>query len=496
MNKTFRRVVSFVIALAVCWLSVGSALASSGTEATEGSNVGSSLYEVTTALTAFASDVVGVNDNPHSGQDNALPAGYSHKLKEMEGMDAGGGGAIVGYGDPDREFQSFLAINDTKSMTVSAYSAYMNIGDGGHAYTYVRYGRLLEELGYDEVGNVAQISAGRQWGGKVLAGMRVAADLMPDAFKVGLQLLNMLNPFWLLTDQTAYTTNGSGGFQTGNMVDPFSHQEQAVPSLGNVSQKTDIKASDVAMQSSLWSNTQAYNNAVNQRKNVLGTVRSWFTTLYNACTSLGLVVILPLLLAILIAGILMSKNGTSHSSRIMTFVKRMVFIVIGVPILATLYSAVLTQMTEEALGTKPSSRIIAASFVDFETWVTSSRLSLPSGVELVSQKVSDSEEQGEANGDTWRSVRINAYKINRCSGIYKLPADHGIGFNSINVDTSAGMFETDGSGFVEELHSLNETEMRTKLNELLTDYSGGHTYTAGAWSSAIMGWLNKHVPES
>ncbi|MBQ1495686.1 MAG: hypothetical protein IIZ37_12770, partial [Acinetobacter sp.] len=138
------RFVAVLLATLLCFMQIGSAFASSTSDqADEGENVGSSLYDITTALTAFASNVVGVNDNANQGNDNQEVGERTHKLTEMAGLDTGDGGAIIGYGDADKGFQPFLASNDTKAMTVSSYSAYMNIGDGGKAYTYARYGRLL-----------------------------------------------------------------------------------------------------------------------------------------------------------------------------------------------------------------------------------------------------------------------------------------------------------------------------------------------------------------
>ena len=150
------------------------------------------------------------------------------------------------------------------------------------------------------------------------------------------------------------------------------------------------------------------------------------------------------------------------------------------------------------MGTKPSSRIVAASFVNFERWVTTSRLELPSGVNLTSKKVSDAEEQGEANGDTWRSVRISAYRINYQLGIYGLPFDSEIGLGSGGApETSAGMFDEDGQ-FKDELTAvgMSQASMKARLNEMLTIYSDGRTYTSGSWNSAVMGWVTANVPDN
>ena len=514
MKVGIKRLIAVFLAMVLCWMQLGSAFASStsGTQAEEGTNVGSSLYDVTTALTAFANNVLGVNNNANQAnddQDDDRP----HKLTELaNGLTQNGcAGAIVGYGDADKGFQPFLSSNDTKAMTVSSYSAYMNIGDNGKAYSYVRYGRLLQDLGLDEIGNVAQISVGRTWGGKALAGMRVVSDIVPDGFKLALQLLNLLNPFWLLTGEGKYNSQGQGSaIMPGTIHDPWT-REETTPDPIKDERPTNVKV-DESVNTEVFGEGQAgvtaAETAMAKRDSALDSVRTFFTNLYNGFTSIGITVILPLLLALLIAGILLTRNGNNSPSatpKIVLFLKRAVFIVIGVPLLATLYSAVLSGLTTETLGTKPSSRIIAASFVDFESWVTSSRLALPDSVTLVSKKVSDSEEQGEASGATWRAVRVTAYDINYHTGLYGLPAESGISLTSFG-DNNAGMFnETaaeDGSMMLDGTYTteltatgLTEAEMRGRLNALLTVYSSGRTYTSGSWNSAVMGWAAKELSD-
>ena len=487
MKGFMYRFLTMLCALMMCFGYVSTAFASSsnGDEAEQADLVGSSLYDITTALTGFVNNVVGVNNNANQANNDQNDA-RDHKLTEMESITTGMGGALIGYGDTDKEFQPFLASNDTKAMTVSSYAAYTNLGDKGAAYRYARYGRLLEDLGLDEVGNVAQISVGRTWGGKVLSGMRVIADLVPDGFNIALRVLKMLNPFWLLTGENAFKATGHSS-QLGKLTDPFTPSQVTVPAadVPEGGQTTNVVVDDNLSEED-----------AGRRLTALEAVRTWFTDLYNGFTSIGLFIILPLLFALLIAGILLSKQN--RSSKILTYLKRFVFIVIGIPLLATVYSAVLTELQETSLQTKPSSRIIAASFVNFERWVTTSRLELPQGYTLTSKKVSDAEEQGEANGETWRSIRPMAYRINRYLKIYGLPIDSGIGLGADGEpETTAGMFDNNGD-FTPELQAddnLSEASMKARLNEMLTIYSDGRTYTSGSWNSAVMGWVTANVQD-
>ena len=67
------------------------------TTATTEEGVGSSLYSVTTALTAFASNVVGANTNDKHSDDHDVAK--DHRLFELNSGDVGDAGCVIGYGD-------------------------------------------------------------------------------------------------------------------------------------------------------------------------------------------------------------------------------------------------------------------------------------------------------------------------------------------------------------------------------------------------------------
>ena len=76
MKVGIKRLIAVFLAMVLCWMQLGSAFASStsGTQAEEGTNVGSSLYDVTTALTAFANNVLGVNNNANDTINPNFPS--------------------------------------------------------------------------------------------------------------------------------------------------------------------------------------------------------------------------------------------------------------------------------------------------------------------------------------------------------------------------------------------------------------------------------------
>ena len=169
--------------------------------------------------------------------------------------------------------------------------------------------------------------------------------------------------------------------------------------------------------------------------------------------------------------------------------------------LGVLYTATLDEVQSIVLTQAPSSRIIAASFVDFENWVKTSRLDPPgqpvdesgggstgsSSFELKSEGISESESQGRASSDSWRTVRETIYQINHATGLYALDGDSGLGISvgGDDIDTNAGMWDTDGKFTQFGSDSENRKVIFTRLNSLLDMYSSGAFYTASAWESNI-----------
>ena len=219
---------------------------------------------------------------------------------------------------------------------------------------------------------------------------------------------------------------------------------------------------------------------------------------------IGLIIIIPMMLTLLIAAILLTAragHANNNWGRIKVFLIRLVFICIGIPMLGVLYTATLDEVQSIVLTQAPSSRIIAASFVDFENWVKTSRLDPPgqpvdesgggstgsSSFELKSEGISESESQGRASADSWRTVRETIYQINHATGLYALDGDSGLGISvgGDDIDTNAGMWDTDGKFTQFGSDSENRKVIFTRLNSLLDMYSSGAFYTASAWESNI-----------
>lgn len=407
------------------------ALASGGFQAKTQDPIGSDLYDISNALTTYANYVMGVNSNGK----------HANGIIELKGCGADSGGCIVGYGDPDSKVNKFagsIGSMDSISTTNSSYVGWTRVGDGGSAYAYVRYGRLLADLGIDECAPVSSSNGGnalRSIFGKVLSFSYNLGAYLPKILDLFFALLRILNPFALLTNLSSPSLSGlitDGAYGVGMI------------GLG------------------------------------LGKVLLQFRLMYSLVRKLGVVVVLPFTLAVVVAYALMTKSG-KKASKVMTWLKRAVFILIGIPVLGILYTASLDNVKELVLNNPSISKTVACSFFDFEYWVKSNRLALP--FQVVSEGMSSPDvtnESGAADGNSIRLLRNNVLTAAKKEGLVS------------NMDAVSDPYTADawdGTGVVVEGSSNLKNQMR-KLTALLDRYASGDVYTGSNWSSDVHGALS------
>lgn len=438
-----------------------SASSTSGGGASEAEGIGTSFYDVSTALTAFANSVVGSNTNDKHPD---------HLLREMNGQGPGVAGAFVGYGDTDRGFYAFISSNTANAVTTSSYDAWSNVGDGGATYAYVRYGYLLNDLGLDDAASEGGIF-GRTVFGWFMRAVHAIAGLIPQLFGLCLSLLRLLNPFTLLT---------SGAVNSYKVVynDDGSVSNIATGTGTNVGDMLGTSVSDTG---------------------VLGDIAAVVSEIYNRLQAMGIYVIIPLLLGIMLFSILMHWGpGASPWRKVLVFLERFAFIVIGVPICAMLYTSAINQAYDIVMNEPAASQLVASTFVDFQGWVTNGRLGLPPSVTLVSSGLDSdtgdaSTTAGAASSDTVRALRHNVYEINSKTGLVPdgrnpitvTPSDP-------NIDPSGyyfgNMWNTNG---FEPSDLIGDDTTSRRVGSLLSRYSSGDRYQASAWETAVNGTMNE-----
>lgn len=499
--------------------------ATSGT-ATTSSQIGTSMYDVSTALTAFANYVVGPNSNDKHGDvvvGGAVDANRSFKLWELsDAADAskvkiGGAGCFIGYGDASKGFVGYLMSNATNSVTTSSYGSYAdqdtagggskNLGDNGKSYTYVRYGRLLNDLGIDEMGNPSGTGWDRGSMGVVLQGVYIISSFIPKLFEIAFRIMDTLNPFRFLIGAAAGETYGDVAIGTemhgasGSAVttDPWNGTQQS----GGVATGS-VKPQDI---DGLDRNQTKDGTAIPA---ALKPIFSYVTDIYMRLRGIGLWVVMPLMTVLLLAGIFLFNRSNAWPN-VQKYCVRFVFIVVGIPFLGIIYTSVLHEFQDMLVTqNRPSTRIVASTLVDFENWCKTRRLDPPKTIPangLKSEKgTTESEAQGKTYADSWRQVRPTIYQINYSTGLYSLNPDGqlGVGYKGTgdNYYTYAGMWNVDNGSWQPEHGNADvwtpgvSTDQKhfDRIGAMIGSYLAGDFYTASAWESNVNAYITANWP--
>lgn len=479
VHKKWRRIIAFMLACCVLCLT-SMQYVSADTSASESEGIGTSMYDVSTSLTAYANSVIGSNTNDkHS----------DHILKEIPdavGNDdickPGIAGAFIGYGDEDKDFYAYISSNTAKSVTTSSYDAWLNAGDNGNIYTYARYGHLLSDLGLDETGNATGSSSMRNMFGLFMQGTHATASFIPQVFDFSLDILKTLNPFQFFANDTNVKnaiTNPND--IAGSTPKDIFGDEVVDPDAHNVD--NPLKAN------------QDLTNA--SAGGILKPVVDFVSDIYDLSQDFGMLTIIPLLVAILLFTIIMrsGKNSGDTFGKIKTFVLRLTFIAVGVPLCGVLYTSVLNNISDVVQKSPAASKLVACTFVDFQSWVQSSRLDLPGNVQLTSSGQSSNDGDsvtaaGSANADTIRKLRNITFKINEKIYNFGFDANLGLSNNSHDYDagTNAGIWNTNGTLKADNSNATVEKQ----VNAMLARYRSGDFYQASAWETAVNGAITSN----
>lgn len=435
-------------------------------DATTSDGIYTSMYDVSTALTAYANSVVGSNTNDKHD---------THELDELHlgSVKPGVAGAFIGYGDDDKGFYAYISSNTAKSVTTSSYDAWFNAGDDGALYAYTRYGHLLADLGLDETGNATESSVGRSAFGLFMQGSHAISAFVPKIFDTSLIILKTLNPFQFFSGDTAV----KDAITSGSLSDV----ENTVDGAGNT-----VEFKQPTGNNELDANQEIGTSAAFQK------LIQYVSDIYKASQKMGTFVVFPMMLVIFLCAMLFKRDFRGWQA----FAFKVVFMFIGVPLCGIMYTAVLNDMTTVTQSTPAASRLVACTFVDFQSWVTESRLDLPNDVVLTSVGI-DSEDgdsitaAGSAHNDSVRQLRNITYTINR--KLYGFPANFKLGIIAADgsyedVITNPGIWRDDGV----LRNNITNSSVEKLINALLQRYRSGDFYHASTWETAVNGSIVKH----
>lgn len=410
------------------------------------------IYDVSTALTAYVNNVVGANGNDkHNNQRVENPGSV------------GNAGAYVGYGDEKQKFVSFITSNTTVGTSTSTYDAWEDIidstgSDKNAAYAYVRLGKTLSDAGLDET-----ISADTNFDFPriIMGGISLlvfsAGEIVPFAFNIALGILKALNVFALFGT-------------VGNVV------------------------------------TNTWQDAFPDAPDVLSPLRGLFGGLYSDMLSPIVytekypegrpgvtLLMIALLIALLVVNIFLLRKSAGH--QMITFLKRVVFMLAGLPLCGLLYTSCLNHLYDITREGTASAKLVAASFVDFEEWANSG-LNMTGLTIESSPKGTDGaiNKGGVASEETLQQLRNTSLKINAKGKGLNHPfvgwAASGFGNSSHDV-ISGDLWDT--SGNIVHQSTATDSSAVASIYNMLVRYIKADTYTSSAWASNLKQTVFKDV---
>lgn len=374
-------------------------------------------------------------------------------------------GIFVGYDDfhtfPEDRSAGAWGGNQTAGSNAVYTHALMNTSEGAPQgiKDYMLFGATLHGLGLDQTsgtGNNQGVSdgAGRFIMGSTMMVAYVASGMIDVIFELILNILQVLNPF-------AFFYKGAQQFSQNGYAASL---PQDVPGP-------------------------------------MKSLAEFITKIYDGAVNFGMFVTVPVTLGLFIMGALMFRR-TDNWQRGKKVATRVVFLVVGIPLIGVTYTGALTSMAGAAVssGSANSTKIIISNYVDYEKWANQYRLAIPKGA-----KVEWDDSAGEPTKDAQSDVRRTTYLINTMINEdwakmlgegqdENMSYANGAGYmnDMMTTGTRPGWYgEESGIGGVNRADAYSK-DGYTATIDLLGRYTGSQALSGAAYGSAATDWiLNK-----
>ncbi|MET3959843.1 hypothetical protein ABIE52_006778 [Rhodococcus sp. OAS809] len=437
-----------------------------------------SLAQLSSTLTSFYVNALSPLDNSENKSDTASESGGAEATTTKSGLQAwssvlnqpGSAGSFVG--SPDRTKKqstdwlfsaadaanvssvNYSAFNrDTKSVAGDPGQQNTNTVDGG-VEGYLLYGALLSGMGFDTVMAAdGGSAAGRNLSGLLMMAGYAGSGAVDVAFDSVVSVLQWSNPFRFMVDAVSKNTDPT--FTTG-------------------------------MEGSAEEPPGAFDG-----------IREFFGTVYEHMVKLGWMVTIPMFIAMTVAGMLLLRKFDT-SSKMKALMIRIAFLVVGLPLLGTSYTAGLDAMKGASgdAASAHSTKVVLSTYVDFEAWVNGPRLQPPT----TGQSKGEfwwNEDNDAPNGATAAVARKLALNINSNNrAVWSSFTDPNIDKSATNgSDTSwaSSVSGRDPSGGTTDSDGASDPSVFTTTMELLNKFRSGATVSAGGFESSIKAGLIKEM---
>ena len=353
----------------------------------------------------------------------------------------GKAGLVLAYTSKPTSIGQWIAAKMSMSSMSYDYGSIMKIADGKGGsstavYQYAVYGRALSELGLDKTEYA--LSGGKKIS-NIIRGygtliVYLFASGVNGMFSFAIKVLQLLNPFgW----------------------------------LDNVARDTTVAAG--AQYSTVATTGKAFAG--------IHTLSRYIAGIYSTMCNLSWGFVIPMMLAFYLAGMFLFKK-TSGGKRLL---KRILFIAIGIPLIGSTYTSFLYNMGDMFQnGSSYADKVIASTFVDFESWVVSSHLAPPEvngkrtsiqvrvpvdkdGNKLSGSATAQMSLGGELSDNTTYDIKELCLAINKESN--NLDVDDSSIRDGLTFETTDATFD----GSVADGADINLNETATSEDEIAKD---------------------------
>lgn len=373
----------------------------------------------------------------------AILDGDAKDMLSSAGSKTGCAGTYLGYTKGANTTLHVLASRNTQNTMTYSYKSINGIGKlvagkstkSGYGFkAYTRYGRILNDLGYDEVGTQVTKTF-RLLTGAVLIVAYYLGVAVPFFFGFILDFLRAFNPFALIgigTDKLA-TYGGS-----------------------------------------------------------LEVIAGRFSDFYDILYNMSLFVTLPIIaaftfgLALLMGG---RQAGQKAVGSVLWFIVRILAVLFAVPVIGAGYTHFLDEIDQmHVFGPESANQIIYSEVVDFQGWAHKTSLSPPEGITL--KWTSDGAELPK------EGIRNGARKINVLAGheaaktttakSSKFAKGYEQG-KSTGMEMSLSEYNYD--------NNQSAREQMGEINDLLIRYSRADVYSSSTYESEVKEVVLKRVAD-
>lgn len=402
-----------------------------------------SMYRMASAMASFYGNGRAATAGVEEGGPNEFLDSEDAGLKVWEGIlsKAANGGNVLGYADAKHNEDSGWFFGNGVANNEKTYS-YDSLAD--HAfqgpYHFALFGATLSGLGFDS--SKAEDSqtdfAQRKGMGYAMMIAYIISGGIDLVFNTVLNILSTINPFRLLVGPVSQNTNKTF---TENMAG------------GQTTEGTPFEG-----------------------------MTDFFGLIYNWSVTVGWLIVIPVSIGLFMMGALMFRR-MDKGSAFKKVVIRVVYGVVGLPLLGVSYTGALDSFLDSGSSTSAGSnatKIVLSTYVDFQSWAENTRMRVPDKVTLAW-----SLEDQAPTGQSMRMVRNSALEINAQSNesftTFKNPGSMDLGYS---MDWMEKMADPANSG-TDGTSSSSATTIFQGTIALLSRYIDNDSISSGSFETSI-----------